>query len=133
MRTLLLAAATFAGAVALHAQQAPLEQVVRTAAEKSSLALPGHAPFHLRATIVDEKASDPQWTASVEEWWQSPTEYRREFHSPQFSQMLIVHGGKVEEQDDGPVFPELLRNLTGELTVTVPRYDQLAALHQLVD
>ena len=133
MCTLLFAAATLAGAIALHAQQAPLEQVVRTAAEKSSLALPGHAPFHLRAAIADEKAADPQWTASVEEWWASPTEYRREFHSTQFSQLLIVHGGKVEEHDDGPVFPELLRNLTGELTVTVPRYDQLAALHQTVD
>src|ERR1700712_1620681 len=133
MRTLLFAAATLAGAVALNAQQAPLEQVVRTAAEKSSLALPGHAPFHLRASIADEKTSDPQWTASVEEWWQSPTEYKREFHSAQFSQVLIVHGGKVEEHDNGPVFPELLRNLTTELTVTVPRYDQLAALHQVVD
>jgi hypothetical protein len=133
MRTLLFAAATLAGAVALHAQQAPLEQVVQTAAEKSSLALPGRAPFHLRASIADEKTSDPQWTASVEEWWQSPTEYRREFHSTQFSQVLITHGGKVEEHDDGPVFPELLRNLTTELTVTVPRYDQLAALHQVVD
>ena len=133
MRALLFAAAILQGAVALHAEQAPLEQVVRTAAEKSSLALPGHAPFHLRASIADEKASDPQWTASVEEWWQSPTEYKREFHSAQFSQVLIAHGGKVEEHDDGTVFPELLRNLTSELTVIVPRYDQLAALHQNVD
>ena len=133
MRTLLLAAATLTGTIVLHAQQAPLEQVVQTAAERSSLVLPGHAPFHLRAAIADEKAGDPQWNASVEEWWQSPTEFRREFHSAQFSQVLIVHGGKVEEHDTGPVFPELLRNLTSELTVIVPRYDQLAALHQAVD
>ena len=133
MRIFLFAAATLAGVAALHAQQAPLEQVVRTAAEKSSLALPSRVSFHLRAEIRDEKSGDPQWTASVEEWWQSPTEYKRVFHSAQFSQVLIVHGGKVEEQDDGPVFPELLRNLTSELTVTVPRYDQLAALHQTVD
>ena len=133
MRTLLIALATFAGAVTLHAQQAPLEQVVRTAAEKSSLALPGHAPFHLKASIADEKAGDPQWTAAVEEWWQSPTEFKRVFHSTQFSQVLIAHGGKVEEHDDGTAFPELLRNLTSELTVIVPRYDQLAALHQAVD
>lgn len=133
MRNLLFAAATLAVAVALHAQQAPLEQVVKTAAEKSSLALPGHAPFYLRASIADEKAGDPQWTASVEEWWQSPAEYKREFHSAHFSQVLIVHGAKVEEHDDGTVFPELLRNLSSELTVIVPRYDQLAALRQAVD
>ena len=133
MRTLLFAAAMVAGSVTPHAQQAPLEQVLRTAAEKSSLALPGHAPFHLRATISDEKTGDPQWAASVEEWWQSPTEYRREFHSAQFSQLLIVHGTRVEEEDEGSVFPELLRNLASELTVVVPRYDQLAALRQTVD
>ena len=133
MRIVRLAAVTLAGALVVHAQQSPLEQVVRVAAEKSSLALPGHAPFHLRASIADEKAGDPQWTASVEEWWQSPTEYKRVFHSAEFSQVLTVHGAKVEEHDDGAAFPELLRNLTSELTVTVPHYDGLAALHQTVD
>jgi hypothetical protein len=58
--------------------------------------------------------------------------WRREFHSRAFSQTLIVNGNKVEEQDAGPVFPELLRNLTVELVNTVPRLDQLAALHQSV-
>ncbi len=112
--------------------QLPLEQVVRAAAEKSTLAAPGNAPFHLKATIADEKANDPRWTATMEEWWQSPTVYRREFQSPGFSQTLIVNGREMEEHDDGPVFPELLRNLTTELVTTVPRYDQLAALHQTV-
>ncbi len=126
-------------------QQAPLEQVVRTAADKSTLAAPGRAPFHLKATISDEKAHDPQWNATVEEWWQSPTVYRREFHSAEFAQTLLVVGGQVEEYDsrgamrpamldsgasDTLVFPELLRNLATELVTPVPRYDQLAALHQ---
>ena len=109
MRTLPFVAAILTGALALHAQQAPLEQVVRTAAEKSSLALPGRAPFHLRATIADEKAGDPQWNASVEEWWQSPTEYRRVLQSAHFTQVLTVQGHKVEEHEEGTVFPELLR------------------------
>lgn len=116
----------------LQAQQVPLEQVVRTAAERSTLAAPGGAPFHLKATVADEKAHDPQWNATVEEWWQSPTVYRREFHSAGFTQSLVVNGSRVEEHDDGPVFPELLRNLTTELVTPVPRYDQLAALHQTV-
>ena len=122
----------------LHAQahpdahQLPLEQVVRTAAEKSTLAAPGSAPFHLRATITDEKTHDPQWDATLEEWWQSPAVYRREFHSAAFHQLLIVNGSRVEEHSDGPVFPELLRNLAIELVTPVPRYDQLAALHQTV-
>lgn len=118
------------GALPLCAQQAPLDEVVRTAAQQSTLAAPGNAPFHLRASIADEKAHDPQWTATVEEWWQSPTVYRREFRSAAFSQTLIVRDGRVEEHDEGTVFPELLRNLTTELVTTVPRFDQLAALHQ---
>ena len=44
----------------------------------------------------------------------------------------MVNGNKVQEKDSGPVFPELLRNLTVELVDTVPRFDQLAALHQTV-
>jgi hypothetical protein len=59
--------------------------------------------------------------------------WRREFKSKAFSQTLVVNGSKVQEDDNGPVFPELLRNLTVELVDTVPRLDQLAALHKTVD
>ncbi|WP_161570815.1 energy transducer TonB [Granulicella sibirica] len=114
-------------------QDAPLEDVVREAAGRSTLAASGGVPFHLKATISDEKKHDPQWDAEVEEWWQSPTVWRREFHSKTFSQTLVVNGAAREEHIAGPVFPELLRNLTVELVDTVPRFDQLAALHIKVD
>lgn len=107
----------------------PFEQAARTAALKSALAQPGAAPFHLRAEISDQKNHDPQWDAKVEEWWSSPTRYKRVFHCARFSQTLIVDGAKVQETDSGPVFPELLRNLTVELTNPIPRLDELAALH----
>lgn len=110
----------------------PLEDAVAEAASRSTLASPKGVPFHLQAKISDEKTHDSQYDAAVEEWWQSPTMWRREFHSSTFSQTLIVNGDKVEEHDAGPVFPELLRNLTVELVNTVPRLDQLAALHQSV-
>jgi hypothetical protein len=113
-------------------QIAPLEDVAKDAASHSTLAAPGGAPFHLKAKISEEKTHNPQYAAEVEEWWQSPTLWRREFHSAAFSQILIVNGDKVQEKDSGPVFPELLRNLTVELVDTIPRFDQLAALHQTV-
>lgn len=118
--------------IGLSQQTAPLEDVAREAASHSSLAIAEGAPFHLKATISDEKMHDPQYAAEVEEWWQSPTVWRREFHSAAFTQSLIVNGNKVQEKDAGPVFPELLRNLTVELVDAVPRFDQLAALHQTV-
>jgi hypothetical protein len=107
----------------------PFEQAARTAALKSALAQPGGVPFHLRAVISDQKNHDPQWDAEVEEWWSSPTRYKRVFHCARFSQTLIVDGSKTQETDSGQVFPELLRNLTVELTNPIPRLDELAALH----
>jgi hypothetical protein len=107
----------------------PFEQAASTAALKSALAQPGAAPFHLRAVISDQKNHDPQWDAEVEEWWSSPTRYKRVFHCARFSQALIVDGSKTQETDSGAVFPELLRNLTVELTNPIPRLDELAALH----
>ena len=58
-----------------------------------------------------------------------PTRYKRTIHSAHFSQTLLVDGPKTQETDTGHVFPELLRNLSIELTNPIPRLDQLAALH----
>jgi hypothetical protein len=107
----------------------PFEEAARAAALKSALAQPGAAPFHLRAVISEQKNHDSQWDAEVEEWWSSPTRYKRTFHCGRFSQTIIVDGAKTQETDSGPVFPELLRNLTVELTNPIPRLDELAALH----
>ena len=130
--TLALIAPMLLANAAIAQQTAPLEDVVKEAASHSTLAAPGGASFHLKATISDQKNHDPQWDASVEEWWQSPTTWRREFHSNAFSQIIVVNETKVHEDDNGPVFPELLRNLTVELVDTVPRLDQLAAMHKIV-
>jgi len=111
-------------------EMAPMEDVVKMVAAKSSLDSEGGAPFHMKATILDAKSHDAQWDATVEEWWKAPGEWRREFHSANFSQTIVVSGGKTEEKDTGAAFPELLRNLTVELVNTVPRIDELAALHQ---
>jgi hypothetical protein len=124
----------FLTCVSAQAQQpssptVPFEQAARTAALKSALAQPGAAPFHLRAVISEQKNHDPQWDAEVEEWWSSPTRYKRIFHCGRFSQTLIVDGSKTQETDSGQVFPELLRNLTVELTNPIPRFDELAELH----
>ena len=108
---------------------APFEKVARDAALKSTLAQPGAAPFHLRGVISDQAKHDPQWDAEVEIWWSSPTRYKRVFHCASFSQSLTVDGAKVQETDSGPVFPELLRNLTVELIDPIPRLDPLEALH----
>ena len=128
----LMAGAILVSQTGMSQQMVPLEDAVKEAAGRSTLAAPGGAPFHLQASISDKETHDPRYDAEVEEWWQSPGVWRREFHSLAFSQTLVVNGNKVQEEDSGPAFPELLRNLTVELVDTVPRFDQLAALHQTV-
>lgn len=130
-RPLLVALVTCAIAIAQQptSRTVPFEQAARAAALKSALAQRGGAPFHLRAVISDQQNHDPQWDAEVEEWWASPTLYKRFFHSARFSQTLIVENAKTQELSSGQVFPELLRNLTVELTNPIPRLDELTALH----
>src|SRR5258707_3344001 len=90
-------------------QMIPIEDAVAEAASRSTLAAPNGVPFHLRAKISDETTHDPQYEAVVEEWWQSPTVWRREFHSRAFSQTHIVNWHQLRGPNTGPAFPRVDR------------------------
>lgn len=79
------------------------------AIQQSSLTLPGSKPFHLKFDISE--TSDPDtddYKASVEEYWISPSKWRRVITSKDFSQTLIVNGDAVSETDEGDYFPHWL-------------------------
>jgi hypothetical protein len=59
----LMVGAILVSQTGMSQQMVPLEDAVKEAAGRSTLAAPGGAPFHLRATISDEKAHDPQYDA----------------------------------------------------------------------
>ncbi len=112
-------------------QRITLERAVQEAANHSTLAASGRAPFHLLAIASEERQHDPQWNAQIEEWWQSPTLWRREIRSQNFTQTLVVNGTQVYEQDSATFFPEWLRNLAVELVDPVPagELDRIRGLH----
>ncbi len=105
----------------------PIAQAMAVAAKRSTLDQAGTPPFHLKATVVDLGKHLPEYDGTMEMWWVSPTEWRREvkLKSGEFSQVLIHNGGKVYEEDKPGYFPDWLRNLVDETTQPIPRYDQL--------
>jgi len=75
------------------------------AAQLSQLTAPGSAPFHLKATIAELNSPDSDYKAEVEMYWVARDQWRRTLKSPDFSQTVIVNGGKVAEQNQGDYFP----------------------------
>ncbi len=50
---------------------------------------------------------DSSYHAQVEEYWVSPTKWKRTIESPHFSQTLVVNGDAVSEQGHGRLLPLL--------------------------
>jgi hypothetical protein len=73
--------------------------------QHSQLTLPGSAPFHLKAAIVETTNPRSEYHAQIEEYWVSPEKWRRTIESPSFSQTMVVNGDKVLEKDTGDYFP----------------------------
>jgi hypothetical protein len=49
---------------------------------RPQLTLPGSRPFHLQATLVETTNPKSQYQAKIEEFWLSPTKWRRTIESP---------------------------------------------------
>jgi hypothetical protein len=109
------------------------QRMVRKAAEKCTLNQPGTKPFHLKAELAPslERDKGSKRTGSVEIWWASPTQWKRDARSDEFHQILIVSGGKEWQQTEGEYFPEWLRELSVALIEPIPDLD--AVLKQVAD
>jgi hypothetical protein len=100
---------------------------IKSAVEKSTLDQPGTPPFHLRAELSPYRPGiEPAYlTGTIEIWWVSPTQWKREIQSPQFHQLAIMDQGKEWQQNDGDYFPEWLREITNDLIDPIPDLDQV--------
>lgn len=134
MKILLLAcysvglAAMLCGIAALSAfgqQTVPISEVAERAVTLSQLTQPGSTPFHLKAAIVESTNPDSDYKADVDEYWTSPTKWRRTINSPHFSQTLIVNGDSISELDTGDYYPFWLRDLVTAIFEPLPMLDQL--------
>jgi hypothetical protein len=96
---------------------------VKKAVAKSTLDQPGTKPFHLKAVLTPSRERDSGlgMTGTVEIWWRSPTEWRREVSCPIFHQLQVVSGGKTWQKNDGDYFPEWLQQTAVELIDPLPK------------
>src|SRR5689334_21043893 len=83
----------------------PYENLRKTI-EKSTLNRPSTKPFHLKAEIVPTRDPDkaPNMQGTVEIWWNSPNQWKREVHSPDFQQVEILNGNKEWQRNSGEYF-----------------------------
>ena len=122
--TFILCALT-TSAFASAGDKLPLGAVADRAVQQSKLTLPGSKAFHLKAEIVDTSDRSSDYKAKLEEFWVSPTKWKRTIESPDFSQMLVVNGEAVSEKNTGDYFPFWLNELVTAMVDPLPMLDAL--------
>jgi hypothetical protein len=100
--------------------------IIRKAAQRSTLNQPGTHPFHLQALFAPSKpdGSSAGRNGKIEIWWASPTQWRREVSCPGFRQIKIVNGSQSWQKNEGDYFPEWLRELAVALINPIPDLEQ---------
>lgn len=96
---------------------------VRESVNKSTLNQPGSHPFHLKASFVPSRGTNPSRTGEIEIWWYSPDRYRQELRTPDFHQIQLVNGGRVWQKNEGAYYPEWLRETAVALIEPVPHLE----------
>ncbi|HSQ19099.1 MAG TPA: hypothetical protein VLR92_01870 [Blastocatellia bacterium] len=71
---------------------------------------PGSSPFYVQAVITER--GDPNERIEIEMSWLAPDKWKRTIKSQEFSQMLVVNGAKVFEQDSADYVPLAIQVLT---------------------
>jgi hypothetical protein len=110
---------TISGAAA-DEKTVPLRQTTENALKLSKITLPGSTPFHLRAIVAQDGKKDSSYNAEIEEFWIAPDKWRRLIKSSTFSQVLIVNGDKISEQNTGSYYPFWLRDLVTAVVDVLP-------------
>ncbi|MGD0790927.1 MAG: energy transducer TonB [Terriglobales bacterium] len=88
---------------------------------RSTLAEPGGRPFYLKATITDRDDAKSEFNGTVEEYWLSPTKWRRVIKLRDFSQTRIANGDMIYEDNNGDYFPLHDEMLANEIVDPLPK------------
>jgi TonB family protein len=103
------------------AKKIPASKLLDRMVRRSTLAEPGGRPFYLKATMRDRDDDKSQLNGTVEEYWISPTKWRRVIKLRDFSQTKVVNGSDVYEDNNGDYFPVEDENLADEIVNPLPR------------
>lgn len=120
---LLLSMSLSAAATVASAKEAT--DIIRKAAQRSTLNQPGTKPFHLHATLVPSRPDNSsRQSGEIEIWWMSPAQWRREVRTPDFHQIEIVNSWRTWQKNEGDYFPEWLREVAVALVNPIPDVEQ---------
>jgi|SRR5712691_6968504 len=98
----------------------PLADAAERALQQSNLTAPESKAFHLQVSIAEAGEPGSDYQAKIEEYWVSPSKWRRTIESPDFSQLLVVNGDAVYEKNTGDYFPFWLNNFVTALFDPLP-------------
>jgi hypothetical protein len=98
----------------------PVTGVLKQLVSRSTLAETGGKAFYLRAKVLNAKQADWEYNSEVEEYWLSPTKWRRTIRSKGFSQTLIVNGEQRFEQNTGDYLPPDVERQIASLVDPIP-------------
>lgn len=88
----------------------PLGDAVDKALAKSSPLGEGARPFHIYVSVSEPENPASPYQGTIEEWWASPAQWRREVTAKGgMRQTIVVADGKKTERDEGDYFPLWLR------------------------
>jgi hypothetical protein len=101
--------------------------LVRKAIDRCTLDQPGTRPFHLVATLAPSFGRDSASNrrGSIEIWWASPTQWKRDLTIPGFHLVEITDGSRHWQHSEGDYFPEWLREISIAIIQPVPNRDQV--------
>jgi hypothetical protein len=102
-----------------------LADLCEHAMQQSQITLPGSKPFHLKATVAEKNSPNSNYRATIEEYWVSPTKWRRTITSRDFSQVLVTNGESVFEEDKGDYYPVWLNHFVIAIFDPLPIRQQL--------
>lgn len=99
----------------------PMGDALTKALAKSALLGSHPKPFHIRVVVSEPENSQSPYQGTIEEWWISPSQWRREVTDDDgMRQTIVVVNGKRTEQDQGDYFPLWLRNFVTAIINPVP-------------
>jgi hypothetical protein len=122
MRSRLLLVLLFLSSLAASgANRIPVGKLLNEMIRRSTLVEPGSKPFYLKATIGDRGDAKSEFNGTIEEYWLSPTKWRRVIKLRDFSQTRIVNGDLIYEDNSGDYFPLHDEMLANEIVDPLPK------------
>lgn len=93
-----------------------LTDLPKKAVERSQITAPGSHPFILKAKVLEStNPANANYQAEIEEYWVAAGKWRRVVKTSNFSETLIVNGGKTSEQLTGDYYPNWLQTIVAAI------------------